>query len=314
MSTGMKDRFGREISYLRISVTQRCNFHCAYCGAGGSESEELTASQLAVFARAFARAGITKIRLTGGEPLIREDIADVAAAVREAAAPETLAVTTNGHLLAQKAASLKEAGVNAVNISLDTLDGACFRRMTGRDALSAVTRGLETALAQGFDRVRVNAVLLRGVNDGEAERLVALARENPLDVRFIELMPTEDARDYREKLVTSAELLARFPALVPVPGDDGAAVYYAEDGFRGRIGFISPISKKFCGACSRVRLLSNGRIKPCLGQKETYDLLPFLSDEDRLLEEIREAIRKKPAGHHFEDAAGRLASMNQIGG
>ena len=309
----MKDSFGREINYLRISVTQRCNFRCAYCGAARPDARELTPEQFARFAAAFARAGIAKIRLTGGEPLIREDIAAIAEAVGEAASPETLAVTTNGFLLAQKAAALKRAGVNAVNISLDTLDKECFRRMTGRDALAAVLEGLEAALAQSFRRVKVNAVLLRGVNDGDAEKLVALARDYPLDVRFIELMPTGDGDEYRKRLIPSGELLARFPALAPIPGEDGAAEYYAAEGFRGRVGLISPVSKKFCNNCSRIRLLADGRVKPCLGQQETYDLLPYLNEPDRLYEAVCQCIRNKPAGHHFEKAQG-LAPMNQIGG
>ncbi|MBQ6067586.1 MAG: GTP 3',8-cyclase MoaA [Clostridia bacterium] len=309
----MRDRFGREINYLRISVTRRCNFHCAYCGAAKSDARELTPEQFAAFAAAFARAGITKIRLTGGEPLIRDDIAEIAEAVRAAALPETLAITTNGFLLKEKAPALKQAGVDAVNISLDTLDPECFRRMTGRDALAAVLEGLETALAQGFKRVKVNAVLLRGVNDGDAERLAALARDYPLDVRFIELMPTGDGDDYQKRLIPSGELLARFPHLSPVPGEDGAAEYYAVEGYRGRIGLISPVSKKFCNDCSRIRLLADGQLKPCLGQKETYDLLPYLNEPDRLYEAICQCIRNKPAGHHFEKAQG-LAPMNQIGG
>ena len=309
----MKDSYGREINYLRVSVTQRCNFRCAYCGAADPNARELSPGQFALFAAAFARAGITKIRLTGGEPLMREDIAEIAAAVREAARPETLAVTTNGVLLAQKAAALKEAGVNAVNISIDTLDGDCFRRMTGRDALAAVTGGLETALALGFDRVKVNTVLLRGVNDGDADRLVALARDYPVDVRFIELMPTGGMADYRERLIPSGELLARFPGLAPAPGGDGVAVCYAAEGFLGKIGFISPVSQKFCHRCNRLRLLADGRVKPCLGQPDAYDLLPYLNDPERLYEEICHCIQKKPAGHHFEQDRG-LDPMNRIGG
>ena len=309
----MKDRFGREIDYLRISVTQRCNFRCAYCGAGEPAGEELSPAQFAAFAAAFARAGIRKIRLTGGEPLIRGDIAELAAAVRAAASPETLAVTTNGFLLAEKAAALKAAGVNAVNVSLDTPDRACFRRLTGRDALPAVMRGLETALALGFDRVRINAVLIRGVNDGDARRLAALAKEHPLDVRFIELMPVGGGEPSAERMVPEAELLAAFPELTPAPGEEGAAEYYTAEGYRGRIGFISPVSRKFCGACSRVRLLADGRVKPCLGRPETFDLRPYLNDPARLYEEIRTCIRNKPAGHGFERAEG-LSPMNLIGG
>ncbi len=309
----MKDSFGREIDYLRISVTQRCNFHCAYCGAAPGDAFELTPEQLAVFARAFARTGIRKIRLTGGEPLIRADIVRIAGLIREAAAPDTLAVTTNGFLLAEKAAALKAAGVTAVNISLDTVDGDCFRRMTGRDALAAVLRGLETALDTGFERVRINTVLLRDVNDGGAEKLISLARDHRLDVRFIELMPFGE-QTKPDLLVSQAELLARFPALRPLPETDGAAAYYSAEGFRGRIGFISPVSHKFCRNCRRIRLLSDGRVKPCLGREETYDLLPYLADEARLEAEIRAVILKKPAGHRFENDGARQPAMNTIGG
>lgn len=308
----MKDRFGREIDYLRISVTGRCNFHCAYCGAGETGGAELTAEQFAVFARAFRRAGIRKIRLTGGEPLIRDDIAQIAAAVREAGQPDYLAATTNGVLLAEKAAALKEAGVQGVNISLDTLDGDCFRQMTGADALPAVLRGLETALSLGFERVKINAVLMRGVNDGGAEKLVELARKYPLDVRFIELMPAEGGGS-RERMISSGELLRRFPELERVPGGDGTAEHYSAPGFRGRVGLISPVSRKFCNQCSRIRLLADGRVKPCLGQELTYDLAPYLNDEERLYREVGKVIENKPAGHHFENGAS-IAPMNTVGG
>ena len=309
----MKDQFGREINYLRVSVTQRCNFHCAYCGAAPPEGGELSPAEFAAFAAAFARAGITKIRLTGGEPLIREDIAEIAEAVRRAASPELLAVTTNGFLLAEKAAALKAAGINAVNISLDTPDRDCFRRLTGRDAFDAVVRGLETALALGFGRVRLNAVLIRGVNDGDAERLMAFAKDSPVDVRFIELMPAEGGAEDRARMIPSAELRARFPELTPAPGEEGAAVYYTAPGYRGRIGFISPVSEKFCGSCSRVRLLADGRVKPCLGLPETVDLRPYINDPDRLCEAVCDCIKNKPAGHRFDRDEG-LSPMNRIGG
>ncbi|MBQ7639150.1 MAG: GTP 3',8-cyclase MoaA [Clostridia bacterium] len=308
----MKDNLGREINYLRISVTQRCNFRCAYCSVGYPDENELSPAEIAVFARAFARAGIKKIRLTGGEPLVRDDITEIAFAVKEAASPEIIAVTTNGYLLEKKAQDLKKAGVGAVNISVDTLDRECFRRMTGKDALEAVTAGLEKALETGFERVKINTVLIRGVNDDGAERLLCLAKKYPVDVRFIELMPTESGGE--NKLVTSAELLSRFPFLCPSYERDGAAVYYRADGFRGRVGFISPVSKKFCGSCNRIRLLSNGAVKPCLGQNDVYDLRKLLPDEERLYSEICSVIQKKPAGHHFEDPSGKLSSMNKIGG
>ncbi len=308
----MKDRFGREIDYLRISVTRRCNFRCAYCGAGEAGGEELSPAQFAAAAAAFRRAGIRKIRLTGGEPLIRGDIDEIAARVNAAAAPDYLAITTNGVLLKEKAAALKAAGVRGVNLSLDTLDGDCFRQLTGADALPAVLAGLETALSLGFDKVKINAVLLRGVNDDGAEKLVELAREYPLDVRFIELMPAEGG-EQRNLMIPADELLRRFPFLKPVPGGDGTAAHYSAPGFRGRIGMISPVTKKFCNGCNRVRLLSDGRVKPCLGQAETYDLRPYLEDAEQLYRAVAAAIEQKPAGHHFERGA-RLAPMNTIGG
>ena len=308
----MKDLYGREIDYLRISVTQRCNFNCAYCGAGQPDAQELSPAEFALFAGAFARAGIRKIRLTGGEPLIRSDITDIVYSVKKAAQPEILALTTNGYLLEQQANALFQAGINAVNISLDSLDKECFAQITGQDALSAVLRGVETALRTGFDRVKINAVLIRGENDSEAGALIALAKEYPLDVRFIELMPLEDLQQHKKQMVPAKEILNRFPELQPISGTEGTAAEYSSPGYCGRIGFISPVTNKFCKQCNRIRLLCNGTVKPCLGQNDVYDLRPFLNDPDRLFEEVCAVIRKKPAGHHF-DVSG-LAPMNTIGG
>ncbi len=310
----MKDSFGREIRYLRISVTQRCNLHCAYCGAAAPAEEELSPDTLALLAAGFAREGIRKIRLTGGEPLVRTDIAEIAAKIKYAAAPDILGITTNGLLLAQKATALRAAGVDAVNVSLDSLDASCYRKLTGRDALSPVLDGIETALSLGFDRVRINAVLIRGVNETGAEKLIGLAKAYPLDVRFIELMPFSDAGEDPRLRIPSAEILSMFPFLCPTGETDGTAVYYTAHGFRGKIGLISPITKKFCGSCDRVRLLSDGRVKPCLGQPETYELLPFINDPEALREAIRNAILRKPAGHRFEDPNTHSHALNRIGG
>ena len=297
----MKDQFGREIDYVRISVTQRCNFRCVYCGAASAApSAELSPAAFAAFARAFAAVGVKKIRLTGGEPLVRADLPEIAAAVKEAAAPEILALTTNGYLLEKQAPALLAAGVNAVNVSLDPLNGDCFRAVTGVDGLPAVLRGLEAALSLGFSRVRINAVLLEGVNDREAEALIRLAERWPLDVRFIELMPARGQTGLSGG-VPADDLLRRFPFLARVPGTEGTAVYYTAPGFLGKIGFISPVSHKFCGSCNRVRLLSDGRLKPCLGQEDTVDLLPYLGDPEQLEANIRAAIYGKPRGHHMEE-------------
>ena len=310
----MKDSFGREIDYLRISVTSRCNFRCAYCGAAPPLTEELSPGEFAAFAAAFARAGIRKIRLTGGEPLVRQDLPAIAAAVKTAASPETLAVTTNGYDLQRFAQPLAKAGVNAVNVSLDTLDPACFRAITGVDGLPRVLRGLEAALNAGFQRVKVNAVLMRGVNEDAAGALIELARRYALDVRFIELMPGEDGPAADGRRVTAGEILAEYPFLEPLPGGGETAEYYTAPGFLGRVGLIAPVSRRFCSDCSRIRLLSDGRVKPCLGQPETYDLRPFLSDPGGLYEEIRRVILLKPAGHRFSEPGGGLPPMNRIGG
>ncbi len=308
----MKDRFGREIDYLRVSVTKRCNFSCAYCGAGERGGEELSADLFARICAAFARAGVKKIRLTGGEPLMRDDIVRIAQRVRDAAAPDILALTTNGYLLENYASSLKKAGVDAVNISLDSLDRECFRRLTGRDALEGVLRGLRSAVDAGFDKIKVNAVLMRGVNDGGAAELIALAKKYPIDVRFIELMPLADGKEHERLLVTSDELLARFDFLSPV-GGDGTAVEYSAPGFKGRIGFISPVTKRFCRDCRRIRLLSDGSVMPCLGRRQTVALGPFDVDDDELYERVRLAVLAKPAGHGFDENEG-LSPMNGIGG
>ncbi|MBR5410970.1 MAG: GTP 3',8-cyclase MoaA [Clostridia bacterium] len=310
----MKDNYGREIHYLRISVTQRCNLNCAYCGAAKPDAGELSPADFARLAAGFAAVGIDKIRLTGGEPLVRDDICEITRLVKAAAAPKTLGVTTNGLLLAEKAEELLLSGVNAVNVSLDSLDRSCYRQLTGRDALTPVLDGIEKALSLGFRRVRINAVLLRGVNEKGADRLIELAKDMPLDVRFIELMPFSDVGESERMRIRSDEILARFPFLLPTGETDGTAVYYAAPGFKGKIGMISPISKKFCNACNRVRLLCNGRVKPCLGHPETYDLMPYIDDPEQLETAIREAILKKPAGHHFETDKNHTHALNRIGG
>ena len=309
----MKDEFGREITYLRISVTQRCGFRCAYCGAGEANARELTPEELFTLCEAFRKVGITKVRLTGGEPLAREDILDVVSAVKRGLAPETLALTTNGSRLEALAEPLRRAGVTNVNISVDTLDPETFFRLTGTHALPEVLRGLEAALSAGFERVRVNAVLLKNVNDADAGALVDLAKRLPLDVRFIELMPTR-GKGSDALRVSTAELLARFPELRPANEAGDTAVYYTGDGFLGRVGFISSVTKPFCGECNRVRLLSDGKLKPCLGRADAYDLLPLLGDPEALEAGIRRAIKNKPAGHRFSSPDGGIGPMNRIGG
>lgn len=311
----MKDKFGREINYLRLSVTKRCNLSCSYCGGKKTaDINELTKEEITALVEAFSEKGIKKVRLTGGEPLMREDIADIAKAVKNIKGIESLYITTNGILLSEKAKSLKEAGVDGVNISLDTLDREMYKALTGEDGLERVLSGIESALSENFTRVRINSVLVRNKNDGEAERLILLARDKKIDVRFIELMPFSSQGENDKLLITTAQLLERFPFLSPEERkEEGAAEYYTAEGFSGRVGFISPRSSKFCSSCNRIRVLSDGKIKPCLGNGSVYDVRDIIFDKERLSQRIEEIIFNKPASHHFEDGE-KFRNLSLIGG
>ncbi len=311
----MKDKLGREIDYLRISVTKRCNLNCSYCGSKRAAAEkELSAEEIGIIVSAFSKKGIKKVRLTGGEPLMREDIVPIAEVIKEVKGIESLYITTNGIKLAEKAGDLKAAGVDGVNISLDTLDAELFRELTGVDRLGDVLSGIEAALEAKFSQIKINCVPVRGKNDGEAERLIGFARDLPIDVRFIELMPFSEEGEDPSLAVPSSELLERLPFLVRVGEQEpGAARYYTAEGFKGRVGFISPRSGKFCSECNRIRVLSDGKIKPCLGSGLTYDIRELLYDEKRLSEKIDEIIYNKPVSHHFE-AKTDLRGLNLIGG
>lgn len=311
----MKDKTGREISYLRISVTKKCNLNCSYCGNKKvSHVNELTVEEIKILTEVFSSLGINKIRLTGGEPLEREDICEIAETVKSVKGIESLYITTNGIRLEEKAEALKRAGVDGVNISLDTLDRDMFYSLTGVDALGDVLKGFHKAFETGFERVRVNTVLIRGKNDAEAEKLIALAKDYKTDVRFIELMPFSKQGENRELVIKTAELLEKFPFLEPCKeNEEGAAKYYSAQGFCGRVGFISPRSEKFCSSCNRIRLLADGRIKPCLGSNITYDIREFISDRKLLEEKIREAVFNKPVSHHFENGD-NFRGLNLTGG
>lgn len=312
----MLDAFGREINYLRVSVTERCNLNCVYCGKEecAKRDAEFTPGQIEKIVRAAAACGITKVRLTGGEPLVRDDICEIAERIRGIPGVKTLSLTTNGVYLQKYAAALKAAGVDSVNVSLDSADGSTYRHLTGADVLHKVLDGIDAARAAGLSPIKLNAVLMKGVNADGAGALIDLARATPLDVRFIELMPFSDPGEDARLRVTGDALLRQFPFLTPTGQTEGTAVYYTAPGFLGRVGLISPVSKKFCAACNRIRLLSTGEIRPCLGHETVYDLKPFLDDEEKLLSAVREAILAKPAGHDFTRADGELHAMNKIGG
>ena len=297
----MKDNFGREISYLRVSVTQRCNLNCVYCGKSdcAKKETELSPETIEKLVSAFAKCGIKKVRITGGEPLVRDDICEIIGRLRSVAGVETLALTTNGVLLEKYAKQLKEAGLQSVNISLDSTDGSTYRHLTGSDVLGKVISGINEAEKAGLSPIKINAVLMKGVNDDSAAGLIEIAKNRKTDVRFIELMPFSEDGENKNLIVTGEEILERFPFLTPLAGSDSTAAYYRAEGFEGRIGLISPITQKFCSRCNRLRLLSDGKVKPCLGYDDEYDLMPYLNNERELIEQIENIIRSKPAGHNF---------------
>ncbi|MCQ2462633.1 MAG: GTP 3',8-cyclase MoaA [Clostridia bacterium] len=312
----MKDNLGREINYLRVSVTQRCNLNCVYCGCENPDRDEMTADEIEKAVRAFAKLGINKVRLTGGEPLVRNDITEIACRLRKTDGIKKLVLTTNGVRLFELAQELKAAGVDAINVSLDSLDRENYKKMTGRDALPDVLRGIDRAIECGIKKIRINSVLIRGFNDMQADNLIYYAKDRNVDVRFIELMPFSDAGNNEKLIVKADEILKRFPFLTPVEGTmaQSVAKYYEAEGFKGKIGFITPVSDKFCSQCNRIRLLSTGKIRPCLGYDTTYDIREYLNDEEKLLSVIEKAISSKPAGHNFECAYGNVHAMNKIGG
>lgn len=311
----VKDSFGREISYLRISVTQRCNLNCVYCGKEDctKKTAELTPFQYYTFARAFAGCGIKKIRITGGEPLVRNDIAEIVRLIRTIPVIETISLTTNGVYLKQYAKELKAAGLDSVNISLDSTDGSTYRHLTGADVLQRVLEGIDEAEKAGLSPLKINAVLMKGVNSDGAGKLIKLAQKRKIDVRFIELMPFSDKGENAELMVTGDEILQQFPFLTPMKSEAGTAEYYTADGFQGRVGLISPVTHRFCGDCNRVRLLCDGKVKPCLGYDTAYDIMPYINDENKLISEIKSIILKKPAGHHFENREA-THGLNRTGG
>lgn len=312
----MKDNYGREISYLRISLTQRCNLNCVYCGVGKPDTDELSADEIEKIVRAASKLGINKVRLTGGEPLLRKDVAVITERIKRIEGIKKLVLTTNGVRLSGMAEDLKKAGLDAVNISLDTLDRERYKKLTGSDSLQLVLEGIDRALEVGLSPVRINSVLIRNQNDDEAENLILLAKDRKVDVRFIELMPFSEAGENEKLVIRADEILSKATYLKACEGQKAASVakYYKADGFMGQVGFITPVSDKFCDKCNRIRLLSNGQLKPCLGHNELIDLRSFINDEGKLTEIIRKAILSKPKGHNFECAYGNLHSMNKIGG
>ena len=326
----LKDRFGREITYLRLSLTDRCNLRCCYCRPQREfqwlpHREILTIEELIRLVRAFVELGVRKVRLTGGEPLVRRGVLELARAVAGLPGLQELCLTTNGLLLAEMAGELLEAGVTHLNISLDTLRPERFREITGVDGLARVMEGIDRALAAGFHPVKINAVVMREVNLDEVVDLAALSLQRPLEVRFIEFMPVgRDTSWDRERMVEIPEIQAlitqRLGRLEPVapPALAGPARLFRIPGARGRIGFISPMSHHFCGGCNRVRITADGRLRLCLFSDQEVDLKAPLREQrlshGELTRFLREAVGLKPRGLQGREEEGCQRIMSTIGG
>ena len=317
----MKDQYGREISYLRLSVTELCSLRCRYCmpeeGVCKKPHEAmLTEDEMIAAVEAAASLGVTKLRITGGEPLVKRNIMSICARAARTPGIREVCITTNGLLLPKLARGLRAAGVSRVNLSLDTLDPERYAYITRVGQLKDALAGLHAALEAGFERVKINAVLIGGFNDDEIPRLAELTRTYPVDVRFIELMPMVDSRAFGpEAFLPCGAVLEHLPDAQPAPQDGGVARLYRLPGAQGSIGLISPVSDHFCISCNRIRLTADGKLKPCLHSADELSL-KGLSPED-MREAMRLAIWQKPACHAALSATQRsqaARSMNQIGG
>jgi cyclic pyranopterin phosphate synthase len=312
------DRFNRHVSYVRISVTDRCDFRCVYCMAEEMtflpRSQVLTLEELALVGRAFVELGVTKIRLTGGEPLVRKNVVWLCEQIGRLPGLRELVLTTNGSQLERLAAPLAAAGVKRINISLDSLDPERFRRITRTGELDKVLRGIDAARAAGFERLKLNAVVLKNRNHDEVHKLVAYAAERDMDLSFIEEMPLgmigdhDRAEAYYSSDQIKADLERHYTLIPTTETTGGPSKYFRVAGTSMKVGFISPHSHNFCHLCNRVRVTTEGRLLLCLGQEHSADLRQVLRDApndiDRLKRALVAAMDIKPKGHDFRlDAA-----------
>lgn len=325
----MKDSFGRNVHSMRISVTDRCNMRCDYCVSGGKlqlrpEHELLSLTEIETVIRAAAELGFDSFRFTGGEPLVREGVPELIERVGGLPGIRKLSLSTNGSLLARHVDRLAAAGVKALNISLDSLVPERFRKITRGGSLALVLEGIRAALCRDCFTVKLNAVIMRGVNDDELASLAALTLEQPITVRFIEYMPfgawRAPQQDRPDPTVSSQELLARLERHYDIvhnvsgPAGEGPARYVQIRGGQGFVGLISPVFQPFCDRCNRIRLTSDGYIKSCLLQDERFALRHWMRGPDysflQLRRRISEAVLLKPREHSH----GRSMDMSTVGG
>ena len=324
------DKFGRQVDYIRLSVTDRCDFRCVYCMTEEMtflpRKEILSLEELFLVGKAFVDLGVTKIRLTGGEPLVRSDVLTLVERLGRLTDLEELLITTNGAQLDKYAEPLRAAGVTRVNVSIDSLDAERFKRISRVGKLDKVLAGIDAARAAGFDRVKLNSVIMRGYNEDEVIDLAEYALARDIDIAFIEEMPLGEASDHAREDTTCSnawvrELLdSRFELSESAAKTAGPSRYVDVKGYRSRIGFISPVTHNFCGDCNRVRVTVEGRLLLCLGNEHSMDLRAILRAENfseaMLRDAIIAAMDLKPERHYFyeKDYAQPVRLMNMTGG
>lgn len=307
------DQFGRQVDYIRLSITDRCDFRCTYCMAEEMtflpRDEVLSLEECLRLVKAFVQLGVTKVRITGGEPLVRKNALWLFEEVGKLEKLKELVLTTNGSQLEKQAISLKQAGVKRINISLDSLNSERFKKITRTGELDKVLRGIQAAKQAGFDNIKLNTVLMRGTNDDEAEALVDFAIKQAIDISFIEEMPLGEVDHTREStFVSNAETLktlqSKYALTASTVTTGGPARYWRVADSNTKIGFISPHSHNFCEACNRVRITCKGELFLCLGQEDKVDLMPLLrnhpNDDQPLIQAILDSMSIKPKGHDFD--------------
>jgi cyclic pyranopterin phosphate synthase len=333
VSAPLRDSYNRPIRDLRVSLTDRCNFRCFYCLPHGEppiapKEQMLSYEEIEYICDIFVELGIEKLRLTGGEPMMRRDIEQIIFKLAQLKnrGLRDLALTTNGYFLPHRAHSLKEAGLDRFTISLDSLKRDVFKQMTGVDVLDRVMEGIETAKAAGLNPIKINAVIVRGHNEDEVADFAAFAREHDVKMRFIEFMPLDSGHDWsREDVVSGREIRKRIEEKFPlapidvVRGSDTSSRYRFADGAPGEIGIIAPVTEPFCGACSRIRLTSDGQIRTCLFSTVEHSLRDVIRDgasRAEVIEFIESVVMKKEPRHYINEPAfvAPSRSMSFIGG
>jgi cyclic pyranopterin phosphate synthase len=322
----LKDSFGRKFPYLRLSVTEVCNFRCTYCLPNGYQKTErdfLTLPEITRLATAFAELGTHKIRLTGGEPTVRRDLIEIAHAVSNIPGIRTVALTTNGYNLKENARAFRDAGINALNVSVDSLDSERFHAITGQDKLTHVLEGIEAAKAAGFTNIKINSVLLKEVTDHTLPEFLAWIQREALSVRFIELMQTgENLAFFKQHHISANVIIQQLLEHGFVPElrkpDSGPAQEFTHPDYAGKIGIIAPYSKDFCKSCNRLRVTSRGKLMLCLFGEGGYDLRPYLQADDQreeLIDAIASALHFKHETHYLQQGiTGSTPHLATLGG